>query len=53
MNKTNWEPKPDMPLAPIQHILNKLSYADQVEIIEFFIQQEEKRIRALYNNEVK
>ncbi len=37
MNNKNWEPKPDMPLKPIQHILDKLSFEDACDVIDFFV----------------
>ena len=43
IRKDDWEPKPEMPLAPIQHILDKLSYDDASDLIEFFIELHTKR----------
>jgi len=43
MNNTNWEPKPDMPLEPIQHILDKLSYEEASDLIDFFLELHTRR----------
>ena len=43
IRKDDWEPEPDMPLAPIHHILNKLSFEDAMELVEFFEELYEKR----------
>jgi len=34
----------NMPLAPIQHILNKLSFEDAIDVIEFFEELYTKRL---------
>ena len=38
-------------LDPIQHILDKLPYEDQVDIVDFFIELNEKKIQDLYKIE--